>query len=217
MKLAAGDIRTGYVEIDVMGSLTFPVDSSRANRAYATAVVHIQALLERYASAIEVEKMYRQEWMDSVKAKRDAEKAKFLTELAWHQKQYADGLAAERSTGFWRSIKDMFVRPSNDFGDITAIRDTTAILRISSKIEEMEQLPHLAPLSLCSEELRAINLLTELEAKRDLAWIIEGPLILTSADAIELARVEDGTVVEQLEKAFEQMALRHELQQQEPK
>lgn len=192
---------SGTVKVKHSSEATHAVDAHRAYLAYSGGAEAIGALLVKYAADIEVEAASRKAFAEEMRLKNEVEYKAVEAELA----ELKANAPQKRQPGFWNWL-------GTDDKEHRALS-----LEHAMKVSALDaRLFNLGMKSMdsflyrgCHEEQQALKLQHKMEEKSHLAYVVDGQLTLTTAEAIEMSKAEDGTLVEEIERMFQAMVMRN--------
>lgn len=192
---------SGTVKVKHSSEATHAVDAHRAFLAYSGAAEAIGALLVKYAADIEVEAASRKAFAEEMRLKNEAEYKEVEAEIA----QLKANPPQKRQPGFWNWLgtddKDYWRLAVDHDMKISALEARLFNLSMKSMDSFLYRGSH--------EERQAQDLQYKMEQKSHLAYVVDGHLTLTTAEAIEMSKAEDGTLAEEIERMFHAMVMRN--------
>lgn len=189
---------SGTVKVKHSSEATHAVDAHRAFLAYSEAAEAIGALLVKYAADIEVEAASRKAFAKEMRLTNEVEYKAVEAEMKANPPQ-------KRQPGFWNWLgtddKDYWALSLEHAMKVSALDAKLFNLSMKSMDSFLYRGSH--------EEQEALKIKHKLEEKSHLAYVVDGHLTLTTAEAIEMSKAEDGTLAEEIEKMFEAMVMRN--------
>lgn len=193
---------SGTVKVKHSSEATHAVDAHRAYLAYSSAAEAIGALLVKYAADIEVEAASRKAFADKTEADREAKRKDLEAQI----KVLEANAPVEPKQSFWAWLKPV----NHEAHWVIAAKHANEVSRLHRELDRIGTSSFYHYIQAKStEERQAQALQHKLEEKSHLAYVVDGHLTLTTAEAIEMSKAEDGTLAEEIERMFQAMVMRN--------